>query len=209
MEYDFYARGIWFIFNRSFNHELMAYLDGKTVADVMHKALFQYKEIIKRSPTIGGMKNPNTMNLLVAAMVASIYKAADGKLSNEQIGKIFSRAVEATTLFKWFGKYTGKMNFTSQWQDKRNAQALESHQRIYPADFVSDFVYGKSSNEYGVIYHECGICKMLKRENCSELGTQMCQFDYVTAKYMGAELIRTKTIANGDEVCNFWFKKNG
>ena len=45
------------------------------------------------------------------------------------------------------------------------------------------------------------------RENCAELAPSMCKFDYVMAKHMGAELTRTKTIADGDGLCDFWFKK--
>ncbi|MFD3156934.1 L-2-amino-thiazoline-4-carboxylic acid hydrolase [Haloimpatiens sp. FM7330] len=40
-----------------------------------------------------------------------------------------------------------------------------------------------------------------------ELVPQMCKFDYVMGKYMGANLKRTKTIANGDGIYDFWYTK--
>jgi hypothetical protein len=106
-------------------------------------------------------------------------------------------------------RLASKKNFTIRWQDKRNQLALDSQKRRYPADFVSEFVYGPTPDEYGIVYRECGICKLLERESCAELAPYMCKFDYVMAKYMGAKLIRTKTIADGDGLCDFWFRKKG
>ncbi|MGD0663197.1 MAG: L-2-amino-thiazoline-4-carboxylic acid hydrolase [Syntrophorhabdales bacterium] len=208
MEFDLYARGVPLIFSGSFRRQLAVSLGEQTARDVMRKGRSLYGDIVVRSPSIGGRKNPNTMNVLVAAFVAAIYKAADGKLSPEGMGEVFSNAVEHTTAFKLFAKLTGKRNFTRQWQDKRHQWAVASQGKAYPADFVSTFVYGKTINEYGVTYSECGICKLLQREGCAELAPELCKFDYVTAKYMGCTLTRTKTIANGDEMCDFWFSKN-
>lgn len=35
----------------------------------------------------------------------------------------------------------------------------------------------------------------------------MCAFDFTMAEYMGAKLTRNKTIANGDGICDFGYKK--
>lgn len=35
----------------------------------------------------------------------------------------------------------------------------------------------------------------------------MCEFDFISANFMGAKLTRTKTLANGDDCCNFWYTK--
>ena len=208
LEYDLYARGIRLVFRGSFRRQLTVSLGEQNAREVMGKTQALYRNIVLRSPSIGGRENPNIMNVLVAAFVAAIYKAADGKLSSERMGEVFSNAVEQATAFKLFARFTGKRNFTRHWQDKRHAWAVASQGKVHPADFVSAFVYGKTVNEYGVNYRECGICKLLQRENCAELAPQLCKFDYVTAKYMGCTLTRTKTIANGDEMCDFWFSKN-
>jgi hypothetical protein len=208
VDYDLLARGVRLIFGGSFRRQLAVSLGKHCARGIMRKAQPLYRDIVLRSPSIGGKDNPNAMNVLVAAFVAAIYKAADGRLSPERMGEVFSTAVEQTTAFKLFARFTGKRNFTRQWQDKRNAWAAASRQKPYPADFVSTFVYGETINEYGVTYSECGICKLIERENCADLAPQLCKFDYVTAKYMGCTLTRTKTIAGGDDMCDFWFSKN-
>lgn len=207
MEYDLYARGIPVIFYGSFNRQLAITFGGRSARGVMQKSQLLYRDIVLRLPFTGGRKNPNLLNVLIAAFAAAIYKTASDRLSPEQMGEIFSNAIEQTVAFKLFAKSSGKKNFTREWQDKRYAIAIESQKRVYLADFVSGFIYGRTVNEYGVKYIECGICKMMQRENCAELASQMCRFDYVTAKYMGCELTRTKTIANGDGMCDFWFNK--
>ncbi len=195
------------LFNDNFRKQLLVVLGKQNATDVIHKSKLDYREIVMRSPYIGGWNNPLFMHILIAAFAAAIYKAADGKLSVEQMGQVFSNAIEQTTAYKLFMKLMGKQAFTRRWQDKRNSASIESQKKIYPAGFVFEFVYGKTTNEYGINYRECGICKLLNRENCAEIATQMCNFDYVTAKYMNCELTRTKTIANGENICDFWFKK--
>ncbi len=205
MEYDLYARAVPLIFSRSFKRQWAVSCDQRSAKEGMRKAQLLYREIVLRSPSIGGRKNPNLLNVLIAAFAAAIYKTAGGQLSSKQMGEIFSNAIGQTPVFKLFARSMGRKNFTRQWQDKRNAIAIASQKKDYPADFVSEFVYGKTVKEYGVKYLECGICKLMERENCAGLAPQLCKFDYVTAKYMGCELTRTKTIANGDEMCDFWF----
>src|SRR5208283_5629503 len=111
MKYDLHARGIRLIFAGSFRRQLTVSLGGQNARGVMRKAQPLYRDIVVRSPSIGGKENPNTMNVLVAAFVAAVYKAADGTLSPERMGKVFSDAVERTTAFKLFAKLTGKRNF--------------------------------------------------------------------------------------------------
>ncbi len=207
MVYDLKARAIRLVFNESFRRQLTVSLGKKTALKILYEGKRNYREIVKRSPSIGGWKNPLNVNVLGVAYVVAIYKAANGKLSAELIGKVFLNSFKQTDVLKLFYKFMSKKIFTRQWQDKRNILAVESQKKLYTADFVYKFVYGKTINEYGINYRECGICKLLKQENCSELAPQMCKPDYVTANLMGSELTRTKTIGNGDELCDFWFRK--
>ena len=87
MEYDLYARAVPLIFNQSFKRQLTVSFDERSAGEVMRKAQLLYREIVLRSPSIGGSKNPNLLNVFIAAFVAAIYKAAGGRLSSEQMGE--------------------------------------------------------------------------------------------------------------------------
>lgn len=199
-----YARVLWLLFNKSFQRQISKIFDTSFAKAVMKRAKSNYLKMIRRAPAVG-KHNPLLINILVSALVASIYKGCEGKISPEQMGKIMTSSMEPVYLFR---KFCGMNDYFSKgWQDKRQALAIRSQQREYPADFVSEFVYGKTVDEYGIKYCECGIYKLLTKEGCVELAPQMCKFDYVMAKYMNAKLKRTKTLATGGDFCDFWYTK--
>lgn len=199
-----YARVLWILFNKSYQSEIVNYFDMNFAKAIMKRAKPNFFKMICEAPSIG-KNNPLFINILVTALVASIYKAGDGKISPKQMGTIMTDGMESVYMFR---KFCGMKDYFSKvWQDKRNLNAQSSQKKEYPADFVSEFVYGKTVDEYGIKYYECGISKLLRREACMELAPQMCKFDYVMAKYMNAELKRTKTLATGGDFCDFWYTK--
>ena len=57
--------------------------------------------------------------------------------------------------------------------------------------------------DLGYNYTECGICKLCRDEGCPELAKYMCRLDYIIADMMGADLVRTMTLAQGGDMCDF------
>jgi hypothetical protein len=56
--------------------------------------------------------------------------------------------------------------------------------------------------------HRCGLYNWLKEQGAEEICTAFCEVDYVNASYMtGLRLDRTKTIAGGDDICDFRYRK--
>jgi hypothetical protein len=60
---------------------------------------------------------------------------------------------------------------------------------------------------YGLDIIECGICKLFGKHNYSHYVPILCEVDKITSGFAGLELIRTGTIANGGEKCDFRFKR--
>lgn len=60
---------------------------------------------------------------------------------------------------------------------------------------------------YGVDILECGICKLFARYDYQNYAPILCEFDKILAEIAGLELVRTGTIANGANKCDFRFKK--
>lgn len=206
MKYGVYARGIDLIFGRHFQRKTAALVGTEASRAIMGRAKRLYREMVLRSPSIG-RRNPLLINVLIAAYVAAVYRAAGGRVSSEQMGLIFSDAVAEAAAFRIFMQRMAKQVFTRRWQDRCNHIAIESRKRTYPADFVSEFFYGETVNEYRINYLECGICKLLEREGCGELAPYLCRFDYVMARHMGCTLTRTKTIGTGGDLCDFRYTK--
>lgn len=74
-------------------------------------------------------------------------------------------------------------------------------------DWKFTFCYDPDVPEYFLTYSECGVCKIAAQENLQFLVPCLCAMDYASTALMGAKLIRTKTIGNGDECCDFHIVK--
>lgn len=204
MKYDFLVAGIWAFMKMPFQKEI-----GRRYGKEYAKLLLQnskplYREIIGRTPSIGGLKNSLSINLIWACMLVAIYKTADKKITPEKMGDILCEAMRSSRVFAVSQKVDP---FTRKYQNKWAAGAELSQSSPYAFDWRYTFIPGKDLSEFGVHYSECGICKLCQAEDCFEIARQMCKLDYVMVKSMRAELTRTKTIGNGDEICDFTYRR--
>jgi hypothetical protein len=60
---------------------------------------------------------------------------------------------------------------------------------------------------YGVDIIECGICKLFNKHGLGKYASILCEVDKLTSNMAGLILIRTGTIANGAEKCDFRYKR--
>ncbi len=95
--------------------------------------------------------------------------------------------------------------FTDKVQDKKLMESKKSQHSKYELDWK--FKYEKGVDEFYNTYTECGICKLGKRENCFEFVPCLCNTDERSYRLDGGQLHRTKTLANGDECCDFHVTK--
>lgn len=93
------------------------------------------------------------------------------------------------------------MLFTDEVQDKKVQESIASQASKYELDWK--FHYEKGIDEFYNTYTECGICKLGKRENCFEFVPCLCNMDERNYRNEGGQLHRTKTLAQGDDCCNF------
>lgn len=196
---------MWTLLKRNFIKEIFRFVDKDDAKVIMVKGKQEYRKIIERTDGIGGIKkNPMTLILINGSMLIAVYKVSKGSITADQMGQIYMNALSGNAIVRKFSK---KDCFNADWQKKRNEIAVESQKRKFSNDWVSEFLPGRDVNEYGINFYECGICKLCKQEYCFELASQICKYDYAMAEAMGAELIRTKTIADGYNICDFFYRK--
>ena len=76
--------------------------------------------------------------------------------------------------------------------------------------FKVRYVAGDGSEfDWGVDYLECGNYSFLKAQGAEEFAPYVCMSDIALGDALGWGLIRTQTIADGCEFCDFRFKKGG
>lgn len=169
------------------------------IRDYMKKAKTEYKAMVSRCPGVGP-KNNLAMGLYVVAYALSFYKAAPEQVTDE----VFLGVVKAICYSDAMKRiYKGKNFFTKKNMETRAKNAVLWEKGEYPMNWKCSFSYDLSKPECYITYTECAICKFGQLENCGHLIKHLCLTDYASQELMGNTLYRTKTLAAGDDCCDF------
>ena len=169
-----------------------------------------YKNILPEIPYIGGKENIFSEWLNYGAYYLGVYQALSAHgYPLDEIGKIIFDTYETMADYpKWFLHIVGNLKYGRKYEDKLRQAAAVSQQQKYPEDFVSYFVEGTDEEfDYGLDITECGICKLYAAYGANKVSRYMCLSDYVVSKAFDRGLVRYKTIAEGNDKCDFRFKK--
>ncbi|MCL4529194.1 MAG: L-2-amino-thiazoline-4-carboxylic acid hydrolase [Chloroflexi bacterium] len=191
---------------------LVKYFGGDNVNALLVETRHEFENLIPQFPFIGG-KQPFTEFVVFTGMLLAIYRVnkARSKTVEEtgelvyEIGRAFLRAYPAILL-----RMFGRMNFSRPYLSHLRKRAIESHQRKYPDDYVYNFIEGDGRTfDYGMDYLECASCKFLAKQGAPELAPYLCPVDILYSETLGWGLMRTMTLAEGADKCDFRFKKGG
>ncbi len=172
----------------------------------------EYEQIIPRLPDIGG-KQPFQQFNIGTGWALAMYRVLtrEGWLV-EKIGQLVFDVTAAylDTFHGFVHRFLRWFSFTPAYRLGLRYYSWLSHKRKYPLDYVFDYLPGDGvAFDYGVDYQECVSCKFLARENALEIAPYLCTADILYSERWGWGLIRTRTLATGDAVCDFRFKKGG
>lgn len=185
---------------------------GEDLADtVTVDAREIYRKLLPELPYIGGGRNAYTAILIVNAMSLALYEAMKrhGK-GAEETGKIFYEAAEARfqAYPGWLLRLIGRLLFAKVFQKAMARKASKSQERRYPGDWIFTFVEGDGIDfDFGMDITECGVCKFHRAQGAEEFTKYLCPFDFAQSRVMGVGLVRTTTLAEGGDKCDFRFKK--
>jgi len=194
---------------------------GNEFADVVIKETrVEFESLIPRIPYIGGKSDPEiasklslTKILILSAMFLALYRVmkSHGK-TVEEIGKIsHDTSVE---IFRMTPpeilKAERERLYSPEGMNGLRELCKRLQKREYPEGWVATFVKGDGVNfEFGIDYTECGICKFYKANGAEEFTKYACIFDFVQSNAMKLGLMRTGTLAEGCEKCDFRYKYGG
>jgi hypothetical protein len=171
-----------------------------------------YAEIIPQIPFIGD-RNPLTIFLLPATRYLAVYRAMqDRGRTVEETGQLVYQIGQAEfeRIPALVRRVISSLWFSNWFKNRLRRRAESSHERAYPTDYVLDFVEGTGQEfDYGVDYIECAACKFLQRQNAPELTPYACAIDKLASEMLGWGLVRTTTLAEGGQRCDFRFTKGG
>jgi len=161
-------------------------------------------------PYIGGDKHPGTKWILLSGhWVAFLRPMRDKGYSTQSAAQMmYDLYVDyLDTLPKEKMLKIGQYMFTQEYMDIMKNWAQKSKgQRV---DWVADFVPGDGKSfDYGIDYHYCPCLNFFKSQGAADIASYFCLVDFPEHKLMGTGLVRTKTLAQGDKICNFMYKKD-
>lgn len=182
---------------------------GDDFADIVLKeAREQLEALIPEIPYIGGNGNPMTRHLIRSTTSLALYKAMKARCKTaEETGKIIYDAVVERV--GHLAVSSAKALSPKDIQAKRE-EARKSQEHRYQGDWVWEFVVGDGVEfDYGYDFLECGTQKFYHAQGADEFLPFYCFLDFVTSKASGQVLIRTMTLAEGYEKCDFRLRKGG
>jgi pimeloyl-ACP methyl ester carboxylesterase len=186
---------------------------GKEVGEaVATDTMRRFEALLPDIPYIGGDENPMTRTLYLSGVWLAMYRAlrARGASIDEAARLIYlgTASLYDSFPFRLLLRWQGRRLFGRRHIEQRRHAAAISQRRRYPDDWVFDVVEGDGRTfEWGLDYTECAIVKYLKREGAPELAAYGCWVDYPAYAAMGVKLIRTETIAQGGQRCDFRFSR--
>ena len=166
-----------------------------------------YRQIVSRTPDIGSMtKNPLRVCMTGGMLWLSVYKAAEGRMSEEHFEGMVNASMKAPLVQKSY-RNKAKIAFTLKAQKKRMAFAARTDAADNPYQWDAEIILGRDADEYTILYHQCGLCALGRQEGLSHLVPYMCALDTMSIDWMGGVLYRTKTLATGGDCCDFYICK--
>ena len=133
-------------------------------------------------------------------------QGSNGKISTEDLKDIMRITLSDPILLKLMGnKDFNDPKELNKFKEHihKNSDWAELHRKEYPETWKFNF---DDSHQDGFYYYftKCPIAKFFKDNNLEEITPIFCELDHLTIKTRKAKLLRDKTLANGDDMCDFW-----
>lgn len=198
-------------FNAGAQTCLISRYGPEAAQSIAQEAEKKFRNLIPYIPFVGGAENPNTPFLIQAGWHIAFYKAmqAHGKTALAA-GKITYNLVEAD----WArvppdeGRRRGALMFCGQELEKRRDYCRGTQQRRYPGDWLATFIPGDGQTfDFGYDYYECGALKFFQSQGAAAMTPFFCIADFPRSRALGTGLVRTRTLAFGDDRCNFRYRQ--
>jgi len=171
----------------------------------------EYEKLIPEIPFIPGIRGRslNTF-LLITAQELAVYKAM--KKYGKSAGEAWELCHQALRLGlaempKWKMWLLRCFMFSSlvRMVVKRRARKQE---KAHLGDFEIEYLIGNGDDfDFGVNYHRCGNLNFVREHGGDEFAPYICMSDIALSDALGWGLIRTQTLADGCDHCDFRFKK--
>lgn len=202
-------------FDKSFarvSRMLIPCFGDDTTNSLIRESREEYEALIPQIPYIGN-KNPLLIFFFPASRYLAIYRVLQRQgRTLDDAGQLIQAMSEAElkAIPSFVRRVIGYLWFSRWFSERLKKRAAESQERKYSGGYVLTYVEGNGRDfDFGIDYTECASCKFLRAQNALELAPYVCAVDKAASEMLGWGLIRTMTLAEGREKCDFRFKRGG
>ena len=169
----------------------------------------RFKKMLHETPSIGSNRqNYMKMNLVGGAVWFVIFEAVE-ELYGRMPDDLYSKMCNATyTIPIMVRKFRNMQFFSAEFQEKYAKKIDKANRFKSEYNWTSD--YGKGAPDFSTMrFTTCGLCALAKRTGHLDILPIMCKTDYTVASMIGANLHRDKTLATGDQCCEYLYTRPG
>jgi len=172
--------------------------------------LKEYDQFAPRLPLIKGKRNRNTF-YASAPFMLSLYRALRGEFafSQDNALDILNEVTSYKVLKDWENRAVTKfvMSRAAESEVFRKL-TLKGFEWEGEEEYGWASEFPESDAHIAVNITRCGLVKWFREQGVPEIAPIACKGDFVWAKFMtGLKLIRTKTLAEGYDICDFRYVK--
>ena len=183
----------------------------KTARAITSDAKKHFEALLPLMPDVGGVKNIMIQEMPIVAWYVAYYRPmkSHGITAEEEGRMIYDLYnISLQQIPKANALAEGARKFTHGYVEQVKKWAAWTRKQEYPANWVATFISGEGKDfDYGYDYSECALVKYLKAHGASEAAPYVCLNDFIRSRTYGTGLRRTKTLAQGDDICNFRYTK--
>ncbi len=171
----------------------------------------EYKAIIPRMPYVeGAMAGALNAFLRVTAQEVAVYKAM--KRDGKTLAEAWEVCHEAIRLRmerfpRWKARLLRWVMYSTAMRRRIRRRAAKK-ERLRLGAFEMRYMIGDGSDfDWGVDYLACGNLELIRELGAEEFAPYICMSDIALGDALGWGVIRTRTLADGCDHCDFRFKK--
>ena len=183
----------------------LAQRHGERLAELLlSECRGEMERLIPSLPYIGGNRNPMTRHLLrsTTSLVLHSVMLRHGR-SAEETGWVLYHAVAERISHLPAIPFDG---LSDEERSVKRHEAQQSQARRYPGDWVWEFVEADDGS-FGYDFFECGTQKLYQAQGTEDVLPFYCYLDLVTHRLAGWRLLRTMTLSQGCDRCDFRFRR--
>ena len=201
MKYGLIQKIMWMGYKSTFKKQLTTTFNEPNPKEVMKLAHLKYKSILLDINEFD-KEDRFVINIISAAMLASILLSIENKYSVEEVRLYYRKAMCENLLTKLASKKS--KSYTKKGREKLKKQAEKSVVLAKNNPYTWRFTVedGKTLNQYTATFYCCGICYLMKKLNLQEYIPAMCSLDYDMAALNNTEFTREYTLAENGPYCD-------